>query len=417
MPIQFRCEYCRQRLGIADSKAGALVDCPACGRSLKVPGGGGAPGPSATGGKAEPDPHLQSALLQLSAIGLGPGADAETPPASTHGPSTPAHRIVPRKAANAPISPAKHSTLGQTAKTTAAPDPLKELAALPAAAPEDLPLVAEPELLEDTGGDEDGQAESANQPPETTAGTAADSAAEPLAKALAELAAQPSPASPAPPAQPRSGLRKSFPVLIPLLTGLLMFIAGYLTGNSASSRPAALESPPIAASGQSPSADPDSLPVPQPVAAGRISGLIEAASTDGKTAPDAGALVIIAPARNPGDLRLDGRFLRDAPDTPGRLAITAALEQLGVRFMNAGEDGTYSLPLPLPDPGPCVLIVVSRRNARPASAPLPTDVAAALQQWFTAPSPVTGRLQTVVQTIAAAEAGTGVRQNITIPAM
>jgi hypothetical protein len=83
--------------------------------------------------------------------------------------------------------------------------------------------------------------------------------------------------------------------------------------------------------------------------------------------------------------------------------------------MNAGEDGTYSLPLP--DPGPCVLIVVSRRNARPASAPLPTDVAAALQQWFTAPSPVTGRLQTVVQTIAAAEAGTGVRQNITIPAM
>ncbi|MCH8831014.1 MAG: hypothetical protein IID45_15690, partial [Planctomycetes bacterium] len=37
MPIKFRCEHCRQFLGISRSKAGELVDCPTCGRTLRVP--------------------------------------------------------------------------------------------------------------------------------------------------------------------------------------------------------------------------------------------------------------------------------------------------------------------------------------------------------------------------------------------
>ncbi|HCP11239.1 MAG TPA: hypothetical protein DIT89_02790, partial [Planctomycetaceae bacterium] len=38
MAIQFRCNYCRSLLGIAESQAGCTVDCPRCGRTQLVPG-------------------------------------------------------------------------------------------------------------------------------------------------------------------------------------------------------------------------------------------------------------------------------------------------------------------------------------------------------------------------------------------
>ena len=37
MPIKFRCEHCRQFLGISHTKSGSLVDCPTCGRTIRVP--------------------------------------------------------------------------------------------------------------------------------------------------------------------------------------------------------------------------------------------------------------------------------------------------------------------------------------------------------------------------------------------
>jgi hypothetical protein len=37
MPIRFRCQHCRQLLGIARRKAGTQVECPTCLRSLTVP--------------------------------------------------------------------------------------------------------------------------------------------------------------------------------------------------------------------------------------------------------------------------------------------------------------------------------------------------------------------------------------------
>lgn len=399
MPIQFRCQYCRQRLGIADSRAGAVVDCPACGRTLRVPGGDdGAVGTQVAAKTAEADSQLQSALQMLSAI--GPGTQAETPPPTI--PIASVHKVVPRKAAHVAATSGKHAPA----------DPLKELAALPVAPAEDLPVLAAPELLDDTAGDAEVPPESASRASAETAAVALfDPTAVPLAAALAELAAQP---LPVPLAPPRSPLQRTFPILIPVLTGLLTFTAGYLTGksgNSGSFDQSAVESQPAVVAETT---APESV-APEPVAAGQVSGLVQAADADGKLAPDAGALVIIAPADNPSELRIDGRFLRDAPDTPGRLAITAALGQLGVSFTHAAADGSFSLPLSAP--GPCLLIVVSRRNVRPAAAPLPADVAAGLNEWFTAPSPVTGRLQTVVQNITAPGAGSGVRQNVTIPAM
>ena len=409
MPIQFRCQYCRQRLGIADSRAGAVVDCPACGRTLRVPGrDDGAAATQMAAARSEADPQLQSALHLLSEI--GPGTPAETAPATL--PAAAVHKVLARKAANAPTTPRKHSPTGADNATRVPADPLKELASLPVAGVEDLPLLAAPELLEDNAVDAEVPTAAANSSSAATPAAALlDSTAAPLTEALAELAAQP---LPTPRAPRRSALQRTFPLLIPILIGLLMFTAGYLTGQSGWSDQPALESQPAAVP-ETTAASASAPATPQPVAAGQISGHVQAAGADGKTVPDAGALVLIAPADNPSELRLDGRFLRDAPDTPGRLAITAALGQLGVRFTHAAADGAFSLPLSTP--GPCRLLVVSRRNVRPAAAPLTAEVAAVLNEWFAAPSPVTGRLQTVVQNITAPDDGSGVQQTVTIPAM
>lgn len=411
MPIQFRCQYCRQRLGIADSRAGAVVDCPACGRSLRVPGGDNRatdrPAPAAT---SEADSQLHSALQQLSAIGLGTPAETASPTARTAPAS--GQNFVPRKTSGAAVPPVRHSAAGAENSAAAPPDALRELAALPAVNSEDLPLLAQPELLEEASSTDElppaAPADQQGDPAATAAATAADVEA-PLVAALQELADQHPPATSA--AQ-RPAVRRAFGLLIPVLTGLLMFIAGYLAGRSRKAEPVAMETQTIAAPGetQPPAADPAATPE-----AGQISGLVQAAAADGKTVPDAGALVIIAPANNPSELRIDGRFLRDPPDSAARRAITAAFGQLGVSFTHAGEDGTFSLPLPAP--GPCVLIAVSRRNSRPASAPLSSEVVSRLNDWFTAPSPVTGRLQTVVQEVTAPAGGGGVRQNLTIPAL
>ena len=85
MAIQFRCNYCKSLLGIADSQAGLAVDCPRCGRTQKVPGRSLRPAE----GNPVPDLRLQQALSALSdlnttqATGHQPTSDsAHTDPAA-----------------------------------------------------------------------------------------------------------------------------------------------------------------------------------------------------------------------------------------------------------------------------------------------------------------------------------------------
>ena len=86
MAIQFRCNYCKSLLGIADSQAGVAVDCPRCGRTQKVPGRS----PRPAEGNPVPDLRLQQALSALSDLNTTPATistqnsdSAETDPAAT----------------------------------------------------------------------------------------------------------------------------------------------------------------------------------------------------------------------------------------------------------------------------------------------------------------------------------------------
>lgn len=116
MPIKFRCVHCGQYLGISRTKAGTVVDCPACGRSVGVP--------KKDGEKAErvgrpslnhDDSQLAEALREVAAIAQSsdmaipqlppPGAFERASDArETREVNVPPPRIVP----SAPLPPIKH---------------------------------------------------------------------------------------------------------------------------------------------------------------------------------------------------------------------------------------------------------------------------------------------------------------------
>ena len=82
MPIKFRCQHCEQFLGIARSRAGAIVDCPQCGRSLRVPNLDGRvrkmPPPTKI---VRGDSGLMSALSELATL---EDTDAPAPASAAH---------------------------------------------------------------------------------------------------------------------------------------------------------------------------------------------------------------------------------------------------------------------------------------------------------------------------------------------
>lgn len=68
MPIKFRCQHCRQFLGISRSKAGEIFDCPTCGWTLRVPDLDGSIKPLPDPGLDMGDSKLAKALDELASI-------------------------------------------------------------------------------------------------------------------------------------------------------------------------------------------------------------------------------------------------------------------------------------------------------------------------------------------------------------
>ena len=69
MPIKFRCQQCRQFLGISRAQAGEVVDCPTCGRTIRVPELDGTVKPLPEPGLKFDDTRLKNALDEIALIG------------------------------------------------------------------------------------------------------------------------------------------------------------------------------------------------------------------------------------------------------------------------------------------------------------------------------------------------------------
>lgn len=68
MPIKFRCQHCRQFLGISRAKAGEVFDCPTCGWTLRVPELDGTIKPLPGPGLDMGDSKLAQALDELASM-------------------------------------------------------------------------------------------------------------------------------------------------------------------------------------------------------------------------------------------------------------------------------------------------------------------------------------------------------------
>lgn len=128
MPIKFRCSHCQQFLGISRSKAGALTDCPMCGRTVRVPDLDGKVAPLPSPELDHGDRGLAQALDALAALESGPVVVAEQESAP------PKVKLVPVSAAPAieavPIPTPDVQDITAPLMAPGAVDPLRDLAAI-----------------------------------------------------------------------------------------------------------------------------------------------------------------------------------------------------------------------------------------------------------------------------------------------
>ncbi|MFO0976117.1 MAG: hypothetical protein U0996_06935 [Planctomycetaceae bacterium] len=390
MPIQFRCEYCRQLLGISQSRAGSMVDCPACGRSLLVPSKDGAPAKPVRSAKAQADARLLNALAELSGLG-GTATEPEAPPTtSVPQPRSPKLAQTPAITARPSGSPADQMRIVPLKPGTQ--DAFEELADIQNDGQSDeVPDVEEPELLDEP---ESGQQERAHQ----------TAPVDPFREALQELTTLP-PLAAAPPVHASSGsMNRPFVWGIVFATAGVAFGLGCLVGKSltgsddrkAAEALSASRDPSHAAVAEpaSPPEKKDDATAATPAVAGQLTGTVKYKNAAGEIVADSDALLLLVPSKNATTLRLDGRPLREDPQSPARLSIEAALSILEVSVSRVGADGTFVLPQKHRQSQR--LVVISRHKSRPDGESVPGDAQQTLSEWFESTAHLVGRLSAKV---------------------
>lgn len=111
MPIKFRCVHCGQYLGISRSKAGTVVDCPTCGRSVGVPHKDGNAERVGRPSLNHDDSQLADALREVAAIARSSELAIPQPPPISHSTDARETREVdappPKIIPTAPLPPAQ----------------------------------------------------------------------------------------------------------------------------------------------------------------------------------------------------------------------------------------------------------------------------------------------------------------------
>ncbi len=354
MPIKFHCQHCDQLLGISRSRAGAVVDCPQCGRSLRVPELDGRTRklPKAAA-NAKTDSGLMSALSELSALGTLAESDGisesyAAPAAAVQMPQT-----VPERIAATPI-------------------PLERIEEddrnFPDGEFDDGPY-ALTESLEELAhfGDSDH-----NQ-------TISDDLLTEM-KQVSEPSASP---------------------LLLMFGGLLLTLCsagggwwmGRTTQLNAPSPTGNIEQAAVAEI-QQPNRQERIAKKP---ASGTLSGTITFVDSTGTPQPDSGSLVLLLPAEHTGSFRLHARAFRKGPDDSDRIATLAALSAIGGAVTTAAQDGSYQLDAP--ESSANVLVIISRHQRRPNDVPLDESTVAFLESWFDSTSHMCGQLAVKVSDV------------------
>lgn len=340
MPIKFRCSYCRQFLGISRGRAGEVVDCPTCGRSIRVPGLDGAVLPVTAPELNRQDAKLMRALDEL--------AHWESPPAAA---AVAAAEQAPEEEAEIPQPIAEPIPI----EVPVAPDPIS----------------IQPPPVVESAREPDRYATEA-PPPMNVA-----QALEELQQ-LADSKFTPAvvTAQPATVVAPPARKSRTTWIVLGAMAAVIAFLAGYILANRRGFAPAPTELPqPVA-------------PVADSAASSAIAGRISYHTTDGSSRPDRGARVLVLPREREGEAKLPVVGFR-AGDHPADVRVAqAALQALGGDYAIADDGGQFEIRLP--NPGTFHIIVISRYADR-SDAALDPELSRMLTPFFDQPAQLLGR--------------------------
>lgn len=394
MPIKFRCQHCQQLLGISRSQADAVVDCPRCGRALRVPGVDGKTQPLPTNRPAtHADENLRSALTALST--LSALSDDSTVPGKDSSAATTSRADARPSATNGQTQ----SRGGEHGERPVAPSRVSGN-----------PLVSAnaqhvPELL-----DPSDAVEAAQRQPDVTAtstATAEHPPDEDLLVPLRELAdfGKVTPAGSAAnstdalPSHRSSETKPRRNKVVLAIVAVLLFGNGFLLGRglfrTAGTAPAeedaeqlALKQGEGAAVGHANAASATDGST-DAMGSTRLSGRVVYEDESGALLPDSGALVLALPDARSGSMRLDGGPLWLRTDAPDRRAVIAALQQLQAEVTSANEDGRFQLHRFTDSHR---LLVISKHRQRAQQEEPAAEIVERLRRWFESVPHLTGRL-------------------------
>lgn len=361
MPIKFRCNYCRQFLGISRAQAGGIVDCPTCGRSIRVPMLDGTLQPLPKPELNLQDAHLARALDELAGL-----ANVDSEPVSKSA------------ASDIDVDDEVENEIPQPI-----PEPIPIEVPLPPT-----PIAINPPLQTD------------NEPrtplPELPANERAAAAKSSELNVLSELAAlalsdttstpteRPTPLRPIPsrptPLSPARQPRMPIPQISLLIA--LVFVAGMLFERFVN----VLEG----LSSRSTEVPVAETVVTEPDVVSQVTGRITYKSPDGTSLPDRGARIIAFPNRRDGEVRLSAVGFRPADSEADVRIATAALEALGGAQASADDAGQFRLNVPA---GTYQLLILSRFQSRDEGQPIDPDLQKLLAVYFDNPQELLGRVK------------------------
>jgi hypothetical protein len=421
MPIKFRCQHCKQFLGIAHSKAGSLVDCPTCGRTLRVPNADGSIDPPPALGMNLADNDLRRALDELGQIGqevpqpqIVEASAVKSVPARTDSVGLPRFESDPveinpeakqgtathvRELESKP-SPPNHRDSGTdgAVQRDTVDEPHVQPAVIDSAPPlpnsrvQSIALEPLPSMV-------------AIDPPQKTRGSQ-------MVPAPGKVLAEPSPEeilaglvqqTPGIPSRPSGLVESRSPIdfrgvsrIAVVGIAVACFLAGTVIGfgvgrwNATTPRVAPI---PLSVSADGPSEEQavqdDQVP--------RFKGELAYLNRQGRAEPDSGARILAIPNSGPNTAKLPSIGFRPADDQASRVAAHAALVELGGAEATADAQGRYKLQLPAS--GSFQLIVLSRFQGRKADSPWSKAAETTLRKLFDRPEQLVGSLAFHVETV------------------
>lgn len=402
MPIKFRCQQCRQFLGISRSKAGSVVDCPTCGRTIRIPDLDGTVRPLPKPGLDMQDSSLSRALDELASIGSPLAADADLPNDDEEFAAAAVSDSDQFEAKQSGDSDREQP--GRNTGSRDAPVPeVVELEPLPPPDPIEMePLDSKRQPPAAADFDDDSSAERAWKSTRkggedwkrllADAELEGDSNAAPV-KAT-ESAAVPAAAQTA----PAERVAESGPTVLRIapsawfaIVGVvaLIFAAGFWAGRITSLRP---DGPgdATAVSGADPTTgDPEAsgsgTPQHEPAIRGRITWRAES----GEIRPDRGARIIVLPAERSGSSLIPSTGVQSDAAQEDRRLTGAMIRELGGDFQTTDDSGEFSVQLP--NAGKFHVLVLSNSLPREDGVDI-TDVQDVVARYFDRPPAVLGQV-------------------------